>query len=81
MDFRDADAYGYETTINMSYLESKNKYWVSRRHIGINQGPVILMIENHLTGLIWELMRDCAQLVRGLRLAGFQGGWLKNKQT
>jgi hypothetical protein len=81
MDFRDADAYGYETTINMSYLESKNKYWVSRRHIGINQGPVILMIENHLTGLIWELMRDCEPLVRGLKLAGFKGGWLKNKQT
>jgi hypothetical protein len=63
----------------MSFLESKGKYWVSRRHIGINQGPVILMIENHLTGLIWELMRDCEPLVRGLQRAGFEGGWLKNK--
>ncbi|MEO6906802.1 MAG: glucoamylase family protein, partial [Abditibacteriaceae bacterium] len=81
MDFRDADAYGYETTINQSYFSSPGKYWASNRHIGINQGPVILMIENHLTGLIWELMRDCEPLVRGLQRAGFTGGWLKNKET
>jgi len=79
MDFRDPDAYGYETTVNMSFLRNQGKYWVSRRHIGINQGPVILMIENHLTGLIWELMRDCEPLIRGLKRAGFNGGWLKNK--
>lgn len=79
MDFRDVDAYGYETTINQSYLSSVRKFWVSNRHIGINQGPVILMIENHLTGLIWELMRDCEPLVRGLQRAGFKGGWLKDR--
>lgn len=80
LNFRDPDAYGYETTINFSFLEDRKKFWVSRRHIGINQGPVILMIENHLTGLIWELMRDCEPLVRGLQRAGFNGGWLKGKK-
>lgn len=81
MDFRDPDSYGYETTVNMSYPGNKGDYWVSKRHIGINQGPVVLMIENHLTGLIWELMQECEPLVRGLQRAGFTGGWLKNKEA
>ncbi len=34
------------------------------------------MIENHRSGMVWELMRRCAPLVRGLRVAGFEGGWL-----
>jgi hypothetical protein len=34
------------------------------------------MIENYRTGLIWRLMRDCEPIVRGLRRAGFTGGWL-----
>jgi len=34
------------------------------------------MVENHLTGLVWELMRGCPYIVRGLERAGFRGGWL-----
>jgi hypothetical protein len=34
------------------------------------------MIENYRSGLIWRLMRNCAPIVRGLRRAGFTGGWL-----
>lgn len=40
------------------------------------QGPIVLMIENTLTGLVWRLMRRCPYIVTGLRRAGFQGGWL-----
>jgi len=43
---------------------------------GINQGPIVLMIENYRTGLWWRLMRDCPAAVSGLRRAGFTGGWL-----
>ena len=43
---------------------------------GIDQGPVVLMIENYRTGLIWDLMRRCPPVVTGLRKAGFTGGWL-----
>ena len=35
------------------------------------------MIENYRTGLIWDLMRRCPYLARGLERAGFRGGWLK----
>jgi hypothetical protein len=35
-----------------------------------------MMIENHRSGLIWRLMRDCPYIRAGLRGAGFRGGWL-----
>jgi len=50
--------------------------WVDTRYYGINQGPIVAMIENHRTGLLWRLMRTDPVLVRGMRLAGFAGGWL-----
>lgn len=50
--------------------------WVSPWHYGLNKGPIVLMIENYRTGLLWRLMRGCPYLVEGLRRAGFSGGWL-----
>ena len=50
--------------------------WRSQWNYGINQGPIVLMVENHRSGLPWRLMRDCRYIVDGLRRAGFQGGWL-----
>jgi hypothetical protein len=43
---------------------------------GIDQGPVVLAVENYRTGLIWGVMRRCPYVVAGLRRAGFTGGWL-----
>jgi hypothetical protein len=51
--------------------------WRSPAHYAINQGPVVLMIENYRSGLLWRLMRRCPYVVTGLRRAGFQGGWLE----
>jgi hypothetical protein len=50
--------------------------WISKDHFALDQGPVILMIENYRSGLIWQLMRRCPYVVEGLRRAGFSGGWL-----
>ena len=44
-------------------------------HFGLNQGPIVLMIENHRSGLLWRLMRATTGLLR----AGFTGGWLQDK--
>ena len=51
--------------------------WVSPLHLGLNQGPIVLMIENYRSDLLWRLMRQCPYLVSGLRRAGFSGGWLE----
>ena len=40
--------------------------WVSPWHLGLNQGPIVLMIENYRSGLLWRLMRQCPYLVSGL---------------
>jgi hypothetical protein len=51
--------------------------WVDVDYLGIDQGPIIAMIENHRSELIWKVMRRSAYLARALRRAGFTGGWLE----
>ncbi|MGH7700038.1 MAG: glucoamylase family protein [Gemmatimonadales bacterium] len=50
--------------------------WFDGDYLGIDQGPILLMIENYRTGFIWEVMRKNPHIVRGMRAAGFTGGWL-----
>jgi hypothetical protein len=50
--------------------------WFDTDHLGIDQGPILIMIENHRSDLVWRLMRSNEHLRRGLERAGFSGGWL-----
>ena len=50
--------------------------WFDGDYLGIDQGPIVAMIENHRTGLVWEVMKRNPHVVRGLKRAGFSGGWL-----
>lgn len=50
--------------------------WVDSDYLGIDQGPIVAMIENHRSGMIWETMRSHPAIRRGLKRAGFTGGWL-----
>jgi hypothetical protein len=70
--------YGFEATFNGTFpRKARSPFgWVSPWVWGLNEGPVVAMIENHRTGLIWNLMRKSAPVVNGLRRAGFAGGWL-----
>jgi hypothetical protein len=53
--------------------------WVDTDYLGIDQGPILLMIENHQTGFVWDLMKRSPQVVTGLCRAGFRGGWLEGR--
>lgn len=55
------------------------KGWFDDSQLGIDQGPIVAMIENHRTGLVWETMRRSPDVVRGLCRAGFTGGWLAGR--
>jgi hypothetical protein len=70
--------YGFKATFNATYPERRRSPygWISPYHYGINQGPIVIMVENYRTGLVWNLMRTCPYVVEGLRRAGFAGGWL-----
>ena len=50
--------------------------WVDTDMLGIDQGPLLAMMGNHRGELVWQAMRRNAHLVRGLKRAGFTGGWL-----
>ena len=67
--------YGFKCSYNPTF-KSRGKPWVSKGYFGLDQGPIVMMIENYRTGLIWRLMRRCPHIVLGLRRAGFRGGWL-----
>ena len=70
--------YGLVCSANATYPDSRRKRsgWLSNAHFALDQGPVILMLENYRSGLVWRLMRGCAPIARGLRRAGFTGSWL-----
>jgi hypothetical protein len=75
--------YGFDASFNPTYPDkSRNQHgWVSPSIFGLNQGPIILMIENFQTELIWKTIRKCPYIAVGLRRAGFRDGWLKNTQV
>jgi hypothetical protein len=50
--------------------------WIDGDYLGIDQGPIVAMIENFRSDLVWKTMRRNPYIVRGLQRAGFTGGWL-----
>jgi hypothetical protein len=51
--------------------------WVDGDYLGIEVGPQLIMIENYRSGLVWDTMRRNPHIAKGLRAAGFAGGWLE----
>ncbi|HEV7230498.1 MAG TPA: glucoamylase family protein, partial [Bacteroidia bacterium] len=78
LDLKKHSKYGFDASFNPTFPEKgiNPNGWVSPWQFGLNQGPVILMIENYKSGLIWNLMKQCPYIINGLRRAGFTGGWL-----
>jgi hypothetical protein len=65
------------TGVNPTLTDAGGRAWVSAGHYGLDQGIVLIMIENHRSEQIWRLMRDCPYIRKGLCLAGFREGWLQ----
>jgi hypothetical protein len=72
-------SYGFESSFNPSFPGKTSAGWISKWHYAIDQGPLIIMVDNYLSGLIWRLTRSCDYIVRGLERAGFSGGWLGDR--
>jgi hypothetical protein len=70
--------YGLVCSFNPTLSDpgARDGWWISGGHFAIDQGPVAMMIENYRSGLIWRLLRRSPVIVKGLRRAGFTGGWL-----
>jgi hypothetical protein len=50
---------------------SESRGWVADSHLAIDQGPIVVMIENHRSGLLWRLFMSCPEVRNGLRRLGF----------
>jgi len=61
---------------NATVTEAGPAGWISEGCFGLDQGMIVLMIENHRSGLPWRLGRGNAFVRNGLHRAGFRGGWL-----
>jgi hypothetical protein len=74
--------YGFRDAFNPSFTDSAqpespgNAGWVDGDYLGIDQGPILAMLENFRSGLVWRVMRGNPYIRRGLERAGFTGGWL-----
>jgi hypothetical protein len=56
---------------------SETHDWYARSHLAIDQGPIVAMIENHRTGLLWQLLMSCQEIQAGLRRLGFESPHLQ----
>ncbi len=51
---------------------SETENWYARSHLAIDQGPIVVMIENYRTGLIWKLFMQIPEIQNGLKKLGFK---------
>jgi hypothetical protein len=68
---RDRFSSGFNPT-----LETQRGGWLSEGWYGLDQGLLVMMVENYRSGLIWDMTRNCPPIRAGLIGAGFSGGWL-----
>jgi hypothetical protein len=67
---------GFPGGFNPTVKTVRPEGWVDDRTVGIDQGLVVMTVENDRSGFIWNLMRQSPVIRLGLERAGFAGGWL-----
>jgi hypothetical protein len=60
--------YGFVDAFN----ETKN--WYAKSHLAIDQGPIVVMMENYRSGLLWKLFMEIPEVQNGLKRLGFERG-------
>jgi hypothetical protein len=59
---------------------SVHDQWYPTRYLAIDQGPAVVMMENHRSGLLWKLFMSAPEVKVGLRKLGFESPYLTNEQ-
>lgn len=70
--------YGFRDSFNPTFRtpETGPSGWVARDYLGIDQGPIAIMIENLRDDFVWNTMKRNPYILAGLLKMGFSGGWL-----
>ncbi|HEY4338193.1 MAG TPA: glucoamylase family protein [Puia sp.] len=63
--------YGFVDAFN------ETKGWYADSYLAIDEGPIVAMIENYRSGLLWRLFMSCPEVQGGLKKLGFQTPWIK----
>jgi hypothetical protein len=72
--------FGFADAFNPSFRTSRYPDgWYDVDYLGIDQGPIAIMIENLRNGFVWNVMKRNPYIVEGLKRAGFSGGWLDKR--
>jgi hypothetical protein len=56
---------------------SEEADWYPQRYLGIDQGPIVVMIENGRSGLLWDLFMSAPEVQEGLRKLGYESPHLQ----
>jgi hypothetical protein len=56
---------------------SEEHNWYPKKYLAIDQGPIVVMMENYRTGLLWKLFMSCPEIQQGLKKLDFKSPWLK----
>jgi hypothetical protein len=64
--------YGFTDAFN----ETQN--WYAKSYLAIDEGPIVGMIENYRSGLLWKLFMSCPEIQHGLKKLSFESPWIKN---
>lgn len=62
--------YGFYDSFNL------NSTWFATSNLAIDEGPIIDMIENYRTGLLWSLFMSCPEVKNGMKNLGFKSPYL-----
>ena len=54
--------------------------WYADTFLAIDQGPIVALIENHRTGLLWKLFMAVPEIRAGLRRLGFSSPYLRTAE-
>ena len=83
--------YGFFDAFNPSFRDTRVSLrsgsvdahlgWVDSDYLSDNQGPILGMIANYKTGILWNAIRRVPTVIRGLKRAGFTGGWLDKTEN
>lgn len=66
--------YGFYDAFSMEYD------WYPELYLAIDQGPIVAMIENHRSGLLWDLFMSAPEVKQGLRKLGFESPHLVKRE-
>jgi hypothetical protein len=83
--------YGFFDAFNPSFRDTRVSLrsgsvdahlgWVDSDYLSDNQGPILGMIANYKTGILWNAIRRVPTVIRGLKRAGFTGAWLDKTEN